>query len=59
MELEHLNRVMSEALRLEPPASTATPLVLLEDMQLGKYRFSKGDMLRPLFYGLHCNENEW
>ena len=51
---------MCEALRFEPPVSSATPFVLLEDnMQLGKYKFAKGDVLRPLFYGLHRNANEW
>jgi len=59
MELEHLNRVMNEALRIESPAPAATPIVLLEDMQLGKYHFAKGDMFMNFFYGLHRNESEW
>ena len=59
MDLEHLGRVMNEALRYEPPVSNATAVVLLEDMQLGKYHFKKGDHIVNHFHGLHVNENEW
>jgi len=59
MEFEHLNRVMNEALRFECPASSATGVTLLEDVQLGKYHFKKGDVILNFLHGVHHNENEW
>ena len=59
MDLEYLSRVMNEALRFETPGSVATPVLCLDDMQLGKYNFAKGDLIIPFFYGVHMNESEW
>ena len=59
MDLEYLNRVMNEALRYEPPVSVPTTVYCLDDVQLGNYKFEKGDFIIPNFYGLHMNESEW
>ena len=34
-------------------------MILLEDMQLGKYHFKKGDEITNYLHGLHIHENEW
>ena len=59
MDLEYLNRVMNEALRYESPVAVPTSVYCLDDMQLGKYNFKKGDLIAPFFYGVHMNESEW
>lgn len=58
-ELEYLSCVVNEALRYEPPASSATPIFLLEDAKLGDYQFKKGDLIANNIYGLHFNAKEW
>lgn len=58
-ELEHLGCVVNEALRFEPPAVIATPLILSQDVKLGDYEFKKGDALAVHIYGLQMNESEW
>jgi len=53
-----LNAVISEAMRLYPPA-WMTERVALEDDQFGAYSFPKGTILIPFFFGLHRNRELW
>ena len=46
-------------MRMEPPASVATPVHLKCDMTLGDYQFKKGDVICNHLYGLHHNGSEW
>jgi cytochrome P450 len=55
---EYLNAVISEAMRLYP-AAWMTDRVAISDDQFGEFRFPKGTIIIPFFYGLHRNKTYW
>ena len=57
--LEFVPLVLYEALRFEPPASTAVRSYVTQDAKLGGLNVRKGDLFMVLIYGLHHNPNEW
>jgi cytochrome P450 len=55
---EYINAVISEAMRLYP-AAWMTERVSLADDQYNGFRFPKGTIIIPFFYGLHRNKKYW
>jgi cytochrome P450 len=55
---EYINAVISEAMRLYP-AAWMTERVSLNDDAFNGFRFPKGTIVIPFFYGLHRNKKYW
>jgi cytochrome P450 len=55
---DYMNAVISEGMRLYP-AAWMTERVSLHDDQFGSFRFPRGTIIIPFFYGLHRNKNYW
>ena len=58
-ELDYLNMVINEALRVSPPVPCSSFYTVSEDTTLGNTKFRKGDSLIVNFTGLHTNASEW
>ena len=59
MEMEYLNMIMQEALRFEPPAPQATPIIISQDLKVGKWNLKKGDTIMNNITGIHHNSKQW
>ena len=57
-ELTYLQCIIDELLRMYPTA-WAMPRQCVEDTQVGKYQFKKGDGLWVLLYNLHRHRDYW
>jgi cytochrome P450 len=55
---EYINAVISEAMRLYP-AAWMTERVSIKDDAFNGFRFPKGTIVIPFFYGLHRNKKYW
>jgi cytochrome P450 len=55
---EYINAVISETMRLYP-AAWMTERVSLNDDAFNGFRFPKGTIIIPFFYGLHRNSKYW
>ena len=55
---EYINAVISEAMRLYP-AAWMTERVSIKDDAFDGFRFPKGTIVIPFFYGLHRNKKYW
>jgi cytochrome P450 len=55
---EYFNAVISEAMRLYP-AAWMTERVSIKDDAFDGFRFPKGTIVIPFFYGLHRNKKYW
>jgi cytochrome P450 len=55
---EHINAVISEAMRMYP-AAWMTDRVSLREDRFGEYYFPKGTIIIPFFYGVHRNKKFW
>ena len=58
-DLSFLSKVISEALRFEPPLQLTSPMEVLKDFKAGKYYFKKGDIINPYIAALQRNSNYW
>lgn len=58
-ELDYLNMVICEALRVSPPVPSSSMYMVTQDARLGKYDFRAGDSLVVNFSGLHMSASEW
>ena len=59
-ELDYLNMVICEALRMSPPVPCSSMYAVTEDtVVLGNTKFNKGDSLVVNFTGLHRHADEW
>jgi cytochrome P450 len=55
---EYINAVISESMRLYP-AAWMTERVSIKDDAFNGFRFPKGTIVIPFFYGLHRNKKYW
>lgn len=55
---EYLQATINEGMRLYP-AAWLTDRVALEDDQFGEFRFPKGTIIIPYFFGMHRDKNYW
>ncbi|KAI9494942.1 cytochrome P450 [Zychaea mexicana] len=58
-ELDYLNRVIKETLRMEPPAVSMVPRIATQDTELSGVFIPKGTRLTVDLYELHHNPEVW
>jgi len=58
-DLEYLNNVVSEGLRIQPPVRNSTPRHLSGEMKLGKYHILKDQALVVMMAALHRHSKQW
>ena len=51
--------IINECLRIEPPITRGSSLMMSEDMYLGKYHFKAGHVFCVDMYRLHRNKDQW
>jgi cytochrome P450 len=56
-DLEYMNWVMMETLRMQPPAPNTTSLILSKDAKVGDLYLKKGDEFMVNFNALSYNAN--
>jgi len=58
-DLEYMNWAMMETLRIQPPASVTSTLILSQDAKVGDLNLKKGEEFMVNLTGLAHNGNEW
>jgi cytochrome P450 len=58
-EMNYFTNCFSESLRIEPPVTFTSSLMMSEDVQIGKYQIRKGENIEINMYRLHWNPEEW
>ena len=58
-DLEYLNWVIMEVLRIQAPLKCTTPLHLFQDTNIGGINIRKGDVLTIDIHAIHSDPKQW
>jgi cytochrome P450 len=57
--LEYTQMFFKESMRIEPPVTNASPLVLTENTKIGPYTIRKNDLIFLHMFSIHHDETQW